>query len=75
MVKNLPCNARNVGSIPGQGTKIAQDTGQLSPCVMTTEPAWHNQRAGMLQLKGDTARKKKRIINPTDMGILWQFSG
>ena len=74
VVKNLPCNARNVGSIPGQGTKIPQDTGQLSPCVMTTEPAWHNQRAGMLQLKGDTARKK-RIINPTDMGILWQFSG
>ena len=30
MVKNLPCNAGDVGSIPGQGTKIPQAAEQLS---------------------------------------------
>ena len=38
MVKNLPSNAGDVGSIPGQGTKIPHATGQLSPCATTTEP-------------------------------------
>ena len=31
MVKNLPCNAGDTGSIPGRGTKIPRATGQLSP--------------------------------------------
>ena len=33
VVKNLPCNAGDVGSIPGQGTKIPHDTKQLSLCT------------------------------------------
>ena len=33
VVKNLPCNARGVGSIPGQGTKIPRKLGQLSLLV------------------------------------------
>ena len=33
MVKNLPSNAGDVGSIPGQGTKIPHDTKQLSLCT------------------------------------------
>ena len=37
VVKNLPCSAGNVGSIPGQGTKIPHATGQLSPRATTTE--------------------------------------
>ena len=39
MVKNLPSNAGDTGSIPGQGTKISDAVGQLSPCATTTEPA------------------------------------
>ena len=39
VVKNLPSNAGDAGSIPGQGTKIPHATGQLSPCAATTELA------------------------------------
>ena len=35
--KNLPCNAGDSGSIPGQGTKIPNPSGQLSLCATTTE--------------------------------------
>ena len=38
-VKNLPSNAGDAGSIPGQGTKILYAAGQLSLCATTTEPA------------------------------------
>ena len=38
MVKNLPCNAGDVGLIPGRGTKIPHAAEQLSPCALTTEP-------------------------------------
>ena len=38
MVENLSCNARDVGLIPGPGTKIPHATGQLSTCTVTTEP-------------------------------------
>ena len=43
VVKNLPCNAGDMGSIPGRGTKISQAAGQLSLCAATTEPMHHNQ--------------------------------
>ena len=32
---NLPSNAEDVGSIPGQGTKIPHTVGQLSLCAAT----------------------------------------
>ena len=38
MVKNLPANAGDMGSIPSPG-KIPHATEQLSPCATTTEPA------------------------------------
>ena len=37
MVKNLPCNAGETGSIPGQGAKIRHALEQLSLCTTTTE--------------------------------------
>ena len=37
MVENLPSNAGDMGSIPGQGTKIRYASGQLSPCATTRE--------------------------------------
>ena len=37
VVKNLPYNAGDAGSIPGQGTKISHAAGQLSPSTTTTE--------------------------------------
>ena len=38
VVKNLPSNAEDAGSIPGWGTKIPYAAGQLSPHAATTEP-------------------------------------
>ena len=40
VVKNLPSNAGDAGSIPGWGTKIPHATGQLSPHSL--EPTCHN---------------------------------
>ena len=34
VVKDPPANARDTGSIPGQGTKIPHASGQLSPRVL-----------------------------------------
>ena len=47
MVKNPPYNAEDMGSIPGQGTKIPHAAGQLSPSATTTEFARLNERAHM----------------------------
>ena len=38
MVKNLPNNAGDMGSMPGQGTEIPLASGQLSLCTAATEP-------------------------------------
>ena len=37
MVKNPPCNSRDAGLIPVQGTKVPHAVGQLSPRTTTTE--------------------------------------
>ena len=37
VVENLPSNAGDVGSIPGQGTKIPYASGQLNPSATTRE--------------------------------------
>ena len=42
VIKNLPCKARDVGSIPGQGTKIPHVSVKLSPRATTIEHAHHN---------------------------------
>ena len=41
MVKNLPSSARDMDLIPGQGTKVSHDSGQLS-LTTTTEPSSSN---------------------------------
>ena len=38
VVENQPCNAGDVGLIPGQGTKIPHAAEQPSPCMATSEP-------------------------------------
>ena len=37
MIKNLPCNAGNKGSVLGSETKIPHAAGQLSPYSASTE--------------------------------------
>ena len=56
VVKNLPSNAGNMGSIPGQGTKISHAGGQLSPRAATTEPA-HSRARTQLDRSLRTATK------------------
>ena len=38
MVKNLSCNAGDVDSIPGQGTKISHAEEKVSPCAVGSIP-------------------------------------
>lgn len=33
LIKNLPCSTGDAGSIPGQGTKTLQATGQLTQTI------------------------------------------
>ena len=40
VLKNLPCNAREVGSIPGQGAR-SQVVKQLSPHATVKDTTWH----------------------------------
>ena len=44
VVKNLPCNAGDGGSVPGGRAKIPQATEQLSTHTATREPVCHNER-------------------------------
>ena len=60
VVKNLPYNAGDTSSIPGQGTKIPHATGQLSPRATTTELARLNERACMPQLQSPCALEPVR---------------
>ena len=42
VVKNPPANAGDMGSIPGQGTKILHALEQLNPSPSTSEPVHHS---------------------------------
>ena len=59
VAKNPSSNAGDVGSIPGQGTKIPHAAGQLSPRATTTEPV--HSRAHVLQLLS----WRSATMNPT----------
>ena len=45
VVKNLLSNAGDGDSIPGQGTKIPHDLGQLSPCVTLEKPPLSSRKS------------------------------
>lgn len=55
MVKDLPCNVGNVGSIPGEGTRISHDSEQLSPCMT-------HGRSGVLQLRPNNKYFRKKYL-------------
>ena len=62
MVRNLPANEGDAGSIPGWGTKIPHAVGQLSPCATTTELTHLNEREKtcMPQLERSPSTATKR---------------
>ena len=49
MVKNLSSNEDDIGSMPGQETKILQAARQLSPCTQTTELVHSRAHAPQLE--------------------------
>ena len=49
VVKKMPCNAWDVGLIPGWGTKIPHATEQLSPYATAREAVQCNEKAHMIQ--------------------------
>ena len=57
VVKNLPCNVGDAGSIPGQGMKIAHAVKQLSLQAATTAPA----HSGAQRPKLESVCHKKQI--------------
>ena len=61
VIKNPPCNTGDVGSIPGQGTRIPRAAGQLSLQVpsleaTTRESVCLNGRSDMMQLRPSAAK-------------------
>ena len=62
MVKNPFCNARDVGSIPGWGTKIPHTARQLSLWATAREPDGHNERSCMLQLRPKAVKEINKYV-------------
>ena len=60
VVRNLPFNAGDVGSVPDRGTDIPQTKGQLSPCTATKDP---QQRASAAKIKNKTVVSQNRRGN------------
>ena len=56
MVKNLPCNAGDVGLIPDQETKIPHAAEELSPPATTRMFVHLSERSYVLQLRPHTAK-------------------
>ena len=56
MVKNLPCNTGDSGSVPCRGTKISHAAEQLSPCAATPEPG----HSGAHELKLESPRVARK---------------
>ena len=67
VIKNLPSNVADMGSIPGQGTKIPQAAGQLSlPSCWNKHPA---------QSRKEKIIQKKEIGNGSiqKQELFWEF--
>ena len=56
VVRNLPCNAGDLGSIPVQGTKIPHAEQQLSVYIVSREFVCCNKRSWVLHIRPDAAK-------------------
>ena len=64
VVKNPPCNARDMGSIPGQEAEIPHASEQLRSHAATIEPRYYklresmhrSERLHMMQLRPSAAK-------------------
>ena len=69
MVKNLPCKAGDMGSIPGPGTKIppaaTTEAHMLwSLCAAATEPVGHDERVLAPQEKIHMTQRGSHVLQP-----------
>ena len=62
MAKNLPCSARNVGSIPGPGTEKTHVVRRLSSWAAAVEPVCSGVHVPQL---------KSPCTTTTEAGVLW----
>ena len=60
VIKSVPCNSGDVGSIPGQKTKISQAIGQPRPHAAETEPSHSRARISQLERLRAAATKPAR---------------
>ena len=70
VVENPPWSAGDMGSIPGQGTKILQAMEKLSPRARTGESMYHNGSSHMLQLRPTQSNKYKYFFKKRVQTIL-----
>lgn len=61
MVKNSRSNAQDLGSTPGEGTKIPQATGQLSPSSGTRGPVCPGEDPGQPRKGGKKGKRKPKV--------------
>ena len=66
MVKNLPSNTGETGSMPGWGTKFPCSSEQLSPCTTTSESVCCKERSPMRQLRRNAAKEINDSLKRTD---------
>ena len=73
VVRNLPFNAEDVVSSPGEGTKIPHAAEQLNPCTATTEQQLESlctttERSHVLQLRTQCGqiKKERNIFKKTE---------
>ena len=62
VVRNLPCNAGDAGSIPGRGTNTQHAAGQLSSHTTTTESTCPSQ--SLCAKAKDPTRRNKDLKQP-----------
>ena len=67
-VKNLPCKAGDVSSIPGQAARIPQAEGQLSVQATAPEPVCSGARVPQLPRLRITTRVHAAQRMPRDAG-------
>ena len=58
VVKNLPSNAGDVGSIPGLGTKIPHAVGQLSPSTQMKTECSHGKKKKNRKKERKTGKRR-----------------
>ena len=75
MVKNLPSNAGDTDSIPGQGTKIPHATGKLSLSGVTREACAPQRRHRAVKITSTSINKQIKRGSWTSVGLEGDFSG